>query len=224
MKLFLNIIITFFITSALGVQAVTYDMSTKAKLTDMGFFEGDIRENILIDQGNMYVVIHNPTELALTVMEQGAKNYCRTKLGNDNYTSNFMQILGRYTAYFSCEMQNKSNQYNLSDLERECLENTLYKNDLCENKNITNIVNDIKLQKANEEKYKTIGFINSARTKNYDEIKVYEEKAEKIRIKNIIEIQKTNIESNKEICKGYNFNEGSQLYGECILKLIEINK
>ena len=121
-------------------------------------------------------------------------------------------------------MQNKSDQYNLSDLERECLGNTLYKNDLCENKNITNIVNDIKLQIANEEKYKTIGLINSARTKNYDEIKVYEEKAEKIRIKNIIEIQKTNIESNKEICKGYNFNEGSQLYGECILKLIEINK
>ena len=29
------------------------------------------------------------------------------------------------------------------------------------------------------------------------------------------------IEQNIEICKSYNFEEGSQLYGECILRLIE---
>ena len=110
MKILLHII-TFFITSTLSVQAVEYDTKTKNKLKNMGFYEGNPKENIMIEQEDMYVVIHNPTELALTVMEQGAKEYCRTKLGNDNNTSNFMKIFGLYTAYFSCEMQNKIDQY-----------------------------------------------------------------------------------------------------------------
>tara|TARA_B100001964_G_C14013033_1_gene500258 strand:- start:123 stop:380 length:258 start_codon:yes stop_codon:yes gene_type:complete len=75
----------------------------------------------------------------------------------------------------------------------------------------------IELQEANEEKHKTIDFIYSAITQFYYEMKELEQTAEK-------NLNQLIIEKNIEICKKYTFKEGSQLFGECILLLIEREK
>ena len=223
----LLLIFTFSITFALNIEAVEYDKETIALLREWNVYFGDPRENKIIGQGDMYVVIHNPTELALTVMRQRAKDYCKQTLGN-NFTSNFMEILNRYTAYFSCEMPNKINQYNLSKKEKICIKDRdlKFKSCLKLNKKNVDIINIIELQEINEEKYTTNNFIYSVRTKFYDQIEILEQVAEDKRINNIKETEykrnQLKIEKNIEICKSYNFEEGSQLLGECILKLIEL--
>ena len=102
----LLLIITFFMTFILSVESVEYDKETKKELEIMGVYFGDPLENKIIGQGDMYVVIHNPTALALAVMGQEAVDYCRQIIG-DNFTSSFIKILGRHTAYFSCNEKNK---------------------------------------------------------------------------------------------------------------------
>jgi hypothetical protein len=86
------------------------------KLEKLGVYFGDPSENKIIGSGDMYVVIHNPTELALTVMKKGADKYCKQTLG-DHYASNFMKLLGKYTSFFSCSITNKIIKYNLSEQE-----------------------------------------------------------------------------------------------------------
>ena len=100
MKLFLFIIM-FFITFTLSVAAVEYDKKTIISLKKLNVLLADSRENKIIAQGEMYVIIYNPTESAFAEMRLLARDYCKQSLGK-NFTSNFMQLLGKYTAYFSC--------------------------------------------------------------------------------------------------------------------------
>ena len=76
MKLFLFI---FAILTSLtfGAAAVNYDSHTINKLRELSVYFGDPTENIIIGSGDMFVIIHNPTELSITVMKQGAKEYCK---------------------------------------------------------------------------------------------------------------------------------------------------
>ena len=84
----LLLLIVFTINITLSVQAVEFDNETKTKLNQMGVYFGDPLENQIIGQGDMYIVLHNPAELALDVMNQEAKSYCKQTFGN-NYTTNF---------------------------------------------------------------------------------------------------------------------------------------
>ena len=149
----LLLIIVFTMTTILSVQAVEFDKETKTKLNQMGVYFGDPSENKIIGQGDMYLVLHNPIELAFYVMEQEARKYCKQTLGND-YTTNFMKVLGRYTVYFSCEMQNIIDQYDLSVQEKKCIEEIIFesKNCLDFNKKNADIINAILLQTKHEEK------------------------------------------------------------------------
>ena len=119
-----KLLILIVFTTTLSVYAVEYNIE------NMGFYKGNPFENKIISSGDMYVVIHNPTELALTVMQIGAKVYCEQTLGN-HFTSNFVKILGRYTAYFSCNEQNKLDHYNLTDAEKKCIEGRNYMSKDC---------------------------------------------------------------------------------------------
>ena len=178
MKLLL-LIITFSIAFTLSVETLEYDREMNKKLSDMGVYVGDPLENKIIGSEDMYVVIHNSTELSLTVMDHGARDYCKQTLGN-NFTSKFMKILGRYTAYFSCEIQNKIDQYNLPDQEKECIEDRdLQLRDCSElNKKNADVINEIELQLIKEKKYKTNNYIYSVRAKFYDQIEELEQVAE----------------------------------------------
>ena len=103
----------FTLTIFLRAQAVEYDKTIVEELKSDGVYFGNPAENEIIESGNMFLIIHNPIESALTVMNLEAKEYCKQKLGN-NFTSVFMKKLGKYTAYFSCEIRNKIDMSNLS--------------------------------------------------------------------------------------------------------------
>ena len=68
----LLLFIIYFTTFALNLYAMDYDAGTKEKLKKMGVYFGDQSENIIIGSGEMFLIVHNPTELAFTVMGQEA--------------------------------------------------------------------------------------------------------------------------------------------------------
>ena len=228
----LLLLIVFTITTTLSVHAAEFNVD------DINFYAGGPSANKIVTSGDMYVVIHNPIEFAYDAMEQGAKDYCKQTFGNNSITT-YTRILGRYTAYFSCEMQNKIDQYTLSDEENKCIEDIVYtstnKNCINLNKKNVDVINGIELQKTNEEKYKTFDFIYSVRTKFYNKIEEFEQASEEKRINEQIQheidllnipinaiLNQLKIEKNIEICKKYTLQEeGPQLFSECILKIIE---
>jgi len=224
------LLIFFIITFVLNVKAAEYDINdyydraSKEELTKMGIYYGKPLENKIIGKGDMYVIIHNPTELSLTVMEQEANDFCKKKSSKYNYITYFMRLLGRYTAYYSCEMENKVDQYDLTDEEKRCIVDRFYERTNCLKLNSKNseIIDSIELQNTNEAKYKKLDFIYSIKTEFYDQIQEHEQAAEDRRVN--IELKRINkqIKKHIEICNNYTFEEGSQLFGECILKLLEI--
>ena len=209
----------FSITVTLSVQAVEFDKKTIEKLRKMEVYFGNPLENFIVGKGNMYVVIHNPTELALTVMTQEAREYCKQTLGN-NYSSKFSKILGKYTAYYSCEMISKIDEFDISDEEKKCIEDRALKFNLftCSelNKKNADIVNSIELKELNEAKFKKHDFIFSIRAKFFDQIETHEQNAEDKKINRVIQ-------KNIKICKGYNFEVGSKNYNQCLISLISKN-
>lgn len=212
--------IIYFTTFALNLHAMDYDEGTKQKLKKMGVYFGDPSENVIIGTGEMYLIIYNPTELSFTLMGQEAKKYCKENLGN-HYTSNYKKPLGRYTAYYSCEVQNnKIDQYNLTKEEKNCIKDRLYAvtHNPCRdlNKKNSELIDLIQIQNENEDTYKTNIFIYHVRSKFYKKIIEFENTAENKRLND--QIQKNIIK-----CKKYNFEIGTQGYNNCILKLIEKN-
>ncbi len=166
--------------------------------------------------------MHNPTELSLIVMQQGANEYCKQKLGN-YFTTKFSKILGRYTAYFSCQLaDNYIEQYNLPDEEKKCIENSGLKfvSSKCLelNKKNVDIINSIELQVIDEKKYIEFDFIYTVRTKFYNEIKKFEEIAEEIAQDNKINSE---IKRNIKICNNYNFEKKSNDFVQCIITLMK---
>ena len=130
-----------------------------------------------------------------------------------------MRLLGRYTAYYSCEMQNPIDQYNLSDQEKECIEGSIFVSKDCSelNKKNADVIKAIELQEINKKKHTTNNFINSIKTEFYDQIEKFEQVAEDKRINKQIQKHIT-------ICKNYTFDEGSKEFHQCILTLIELDK
>ena len=219
-------LIVFTITLSLSVKAEEYiikdyfDKASKEELKQMGVYFGNPKENKIVAQGDMYLIIHNPTELSFIVMDQEAKDYCKKKSSKYNYTSYFMRMLGRYTAYFACEMENKIDQYSLSEEEKDCIVNRYSETQGCVNLNSKNaaIIKAIELQITNETKLKNRAFIHLLKTKYYNQIEEIEQTAHQ---KKTNYEERLSIDRNIKICKNYKFEEGSQLFGECILKLIE---
>ena len=89
----LLLLIVFTITTTLSVHAVEFNVD------DMGFYKGDPSANKIVTSGEMYVVIHNPSEFAYDAMQQGAKDYCKKTFGKNSIIK-YMKILGRYTEYY----------------------------------------------------------------------------------------------------------------------------
>ena len=217
----LLLLILFTITIFLNVQAVEYDKETIHELKSDGVYFGNPAENKIIGSGSMFLIIHNPIELAVTVMSEEAKKFCKQKLGN-NFTSIFMKKLGRYTAYFSCEIKNKLDKYNLSYEEKKCIEDRrfVFKRCLDLNKKNIEIINELELQIINEEKYKTHEFIHSERTKFYDQIEEHEQAAEDRRINKKIQKKLAMFKIAFEACKNLNFEEGSEDFNKCFFLLM----
>ena len=110
--------IIYFITFSFNLFAMDYDSDIIKKLKNMGVYFGDPSENLIVGSGEMYVILHNPTELAFKVMIEKAKEFCIENSGS-NYTSNFQKILGRYTAYYSCEIKNHLiDEYKITEEEK----------------------------------------------------------------------------------------------------------
>ena len=65
-----------------------------------------------------------------------------------------MKILGKFTIYFSCFLENKIDHYDLTDEEKKCIENRVYDHKSCSELNLKNIeiIKTIELQKQNEER------------------------------------------------------------------------
>ncbi len=224
--------------------------TSEEELRKLGVYFGNTLENKIIAKDDMYVIIHNPTKLSLTVMEQEAKNYCNKLSTKYNYASYFMRVLGKYTAYFSCEMANKVDQYDLPDEEKQCIIDRFYERSNCEqfNKKNTAIIDEIELQNTNEGKYKKLDFIHLIKTKYHDQIVIlenyadqkYNEQQNQLEIQNKIrkikqkidilsspfntELNQLKVEKNKEICKNYTFVEGSKEFSQCLLQLIKNEK
>ena len=201
-------LIVFTITTIFSAYAVEYNFE------DLAFYKGNPFQNKIITAGEMYVVIHNPTELALNVMLQGAKDYCK-KTSGDNFTSNYLKMLGQYSAYFACYEENKIAKYNLTSAEEECIRGRNFMSNDCTvfNEKNADIINAIELQEINEEKHKSLEFIFLTMNQFYYEL----QKLELIAKKNT---QQSIIENNIDICKQYTFEEGSDLFLKCILSLL----
>ena len=233
------------ITFASKVGAIEYDKETKNKLNLLNVYGGDPSDNKIIDQGDMYLVMHNPSEFAIVIMKRGADVYCEESLG-DNSSSILVKLLGKYTAFFACKrVTNNIDQYNLSEEETKCIENKLFENRSflqdCDNLNRKNteIIDKIKLQIKNEKKYQTNDFVYLVRNRLYDKIEKFEQAAEDKKIIAEIELEinrefkKMNakidkgknqrnklIQLHKEICIGLDFEIDSDWYNQCILNLI----
>ena len=220
----LLLLILFTITIFLNVEAAEYNIETIKELKSEGVYFGNPAENKIIGSGSMFLIIHNPTESALTVMNQEAKKYCKQKLG-DKFTSIFMKKLGRYTAYFSCEIQNKLDKYNLTYEEKKCIRDRQYVFKICLDLNKKNkeIINELELQIKNEEKYKTHDFIHAKRTKFYVQIEELELASEEKRINSQIQRKSGIFHIAKETCKKLNFEEGSEYFYNCLFLFVTEN-
>ena len=109
-------ILIFFITFlSFGLQAIEYNNSVRSKLNKLGAIFGDPSKNVIINSGNLYIIMHNPTEYSYNVMHNAAIEYCKNSFG-DLYGSTLIKVLGKYSAYFSCSIQDKLKQYELSIL------------------------------------------------------------------------------------------------------------
>jgi len=185
----LLLLIVLVITTILSVQADEHNDNAETESVSDAYFDSS-SETQTIGSGDKYVILHNSSELAFTIMGNEAKEFCKTNFGN-HFTSIFRRTLGRYTAYFSCEMTNIIDQYDLSVEEKKCIELIDYEFKKCVDMNTKNapIINAIKLQEINEKKYRTLDFINSVRTKFNDQIAKLEKNAENLRISQIKESQ-----------------------------------
>ena len=213
MKFFL-FIFAILISLTFGAAATNYDSHTISKLKELGVYFGDPTENIIIGSGDMFVIIHNPTELSITVMKQGAKEFCKNKSANQIYSSDYMKLLGRYTAYFSCMLTNKISHFDLPQEEQDCITG-IFKTMNCRelNKKNTKIIENIQSQIENEEKYKSVDFIYLIRKSYFEEIEKYEKASELKRKSNLLEL-------NLEMCKSYNFKPNTEAYYKCLLNLL----
>ncbi len=219
-KLLLLILFTIIIN--FSAHAVDYDSKTIKELNELGVFLGDSRETKIIGKEGLYIILYNPSELSFKLMNQEANLYCSQSLGN-NYTTLYLQRLGKYTSYFSCGIENKYDPYYLSDEEIKCIkEKLIYESNECIplNKKNVEIIDKIELQQENESKYKRSDFIYSIRNKFYNEIKELEQTAEDKRINKEKEIESEIIQKNIQRCKEYNFEEGSDYFNECLLLMI----
>ena len=167
-------------TLALNIQAEEQESLTKK----YNIFFGNHLDNIIVESSKMFVVIHNPTEFSLIVMNQEANKYCQSSMGNKNYKSLFMKVFGKYTAYFSCELTNKIDEYNLLAEEKECITSLSFQLKKCDKLNNKNadIIKSINQQVIEENKYKEFDFIYSVRNKIYDKLILLENVAEQHRI------------------------------------------
>jgi len=219
--------------SPLNFKAKIEDV--KKMLIRLGYYGGNPNENIIIVGGNNFLVIHNPTLMALTVTKFGATNYCKESFSSDKYVANFMFPLGKFTMYYSCEEINKLDKYNLSEKEINCISNKDFEEVIdtdCANLNIKNIkiIEEINKLIMNENKYKTREFIFSIRSKYYNKIQELEFLGNKQLISDINRViieEKINymeqfIEGNKKICNSYGFIIGTEQFGECILQLLSL--
>ena len=76
-----KILFLFFVTAFLSLNIQGEDINDK--LLQLGYYEGDPNENTIIGSGEMYVVIHNPTLLSITVTNFEAIEYCTKTLGEE---------------------------------------------------------------------------------------------------------------------------------------------
>lgn len=243
-KCFVLLLFLLFFIPNLYAETETSDIKEALEdpnLNKMGFYAGDPSRNKILASGEMYVIVHNSSDiLPITVMQNEANEFCKNKLGN-NYTALYMQVFGKFTVYFSCEIFNKVDQYDLSLQEKRCILDSNYSKINIDCKELNNknydLIQAIELQSKIEKKYVDHNFIFQVRKKYYDLIQENEISAAKqnhfekinskmslqnIEIEQKIEQISKHIEKNKTICKEYSFVEGTESFGECILALLEI--
>ena len=188
---------------------------------------GNILENNYIVSNNMYGIIFNKTETNFKAARIGAINYCKNSMANNDASVNFYPIK-KHSSYFSCvtSVQNKMYQYNLSENEGLCVNylvfdmNYLYNNNQsCKDLNdqLIPIFNEIKEKIKFEDNFNDESFIIKVISEQYSEI---------MKLENDLITEPNNLIINKNIetCKKYSFKEGSEIFAQCIFKLIELGE
>ena len=210
-----NLFILFFLILSL---TKVFDVRAEEQV-DLNDRFGNFYENKFLLSDNMYGIIFNPTDLSYVSAQVGANDYCKKTLGN-NYTSSFFLPIANHTMYFACTMKQKIDQYNLPPKEKICFNRWQYdlQSKFCLNlrDKLSPIVKEIELLEIDERQYQKIDFIvKIISTELFNKIKEYEKTPE------LHELQQLRIENNIAICKKYQFKEGSDIFNQCILKLIQ---
>ena len=242
-----------------------YSMSpeVKAQLESLGYYQGDPTQNRIIDKGEYYVVINNPSVdspifvyardiegikytrmMSPQVMEKEAEKYCKERLGS-NSKAKPQQALNDHTTFYYCdEIINTQEKFNLSTtawictmssdilgnyytqdshlnyykrelkkLKKQRMTNDSFKLCIKEfNKYNYDYVYDFKRQrKAHKDKFTNDDFIYSVKVKLLDVLQ--QQGSQKL----------VNAQQKKmETCSAYGFEVGSDPFGQCIFKLMEL--
>ena len=186
---------------------------------------GNISANNYIVSEEMYGVIFNKTETNFMAARIGAINYCKSSMVNDDASVNFYPIK-KHSSFFSCvtSVQNKMYQYELNENEGLCVNYLVFdmkylynNNQSCKdlNEQLIPIYNEINEKIKFEESFNSEDFIIKVISEQYSELSKLENNL-------ISEPNNLIINKNIETCKRYSFEEGSELFSQCILKLIEL--
>ena len=199
-------------------------IKAEEKQLDLGGV-GNILENNFLVSGYMHGVIFNKTENDFIAAKSGAADYCKKSMSNADASVVFYP-LRKHASYFSCvtSVQNKMQQYKLNENQGLCINYLVFDMNYLFNNNqscqelkdeILPIYLEIKEKIEFEEQYSKQDFI----------IKIFSEKFSEItKLENDIIGEPNNliIDKNIETCKRYSFKEGSELFSQCILRLIEL--
>ena len=189
-------------------------------LEEMGVYYGDSKENKIITSDDLYIVIHNPTKLAIRVMAAEAETFCSKDSVNKPKSLIHMQLLGAHTAYFSCAVNDKLSNYDLSKEEIDCIKGRVLESNACNEIKIknSNIIKLLEDQINTENKFMSKKFIHLIKMKFYDEIEKYEIMAKKNYNQVIIDEE---IKRKIYICNKYNdLANIPAAYEKCIMGFI----
>ena len=221
MKIKLILIFTFILFFCLKIYAEEKKLELQGELQGLG----DIKKNQYIVLDEMFGIIFNSSESTFITAKHGAIKYCREKMSNKDASVNFYP-LKKHTSYFSCvtSVQSKMEEFKFSENEGLCVNYLVFdmkylftNNQSCQSlKNkILPIYQKIKEKIDYEDMFSNQEFIIDIFSEYYSEIITLEDSITSM--PNALLVKK-----NIQTCKLYPFEEGTELFSECILKLIEL--
>ena len=161
-----------------------------------------------------YIILFNPIEFSYEAMRRQANKICKNQV-------NYFYEIGVYSAYFPCN-------------ENEIFSSEEFILSIKENNYDTLIDLEIKTTKERRRRKIEIEKINEIEEdkRNHERKNNYELIIKNIEISNLIlekrislglKIKKIIIQNNIDTCKKYNFDEGTDIFNQCLIILINRN-